>query len=196
LRKLVLSTLALAVLGGGVIETAQAEPRNPKKSKTKTNKLTYGEKISRKIGNHIQGTHYCQMKMNRPRTEVRLLFTKQSIQRRRYVLHVWIDRHDDYCDALRKYRRRYSYAGLPPHYHQWLCIHSHEGAWNANTGNGYYGGLQMDYSFMSTYGGNLLRSKGTANNWSPLEQMWVAENAWGTRGFYPWPNTARMCGLI
>ena len=22
-----------------------------------------------------------------------------------------------------------------------MCIHSHEGSWNANTGNGYYGGL-------------------------------------------------------
>ncbi|HXH87243.1 MAG TPA: hypothetical protein VNI55_01370, partial [Gaiellaceae bacterium] len=26
-----------------------------------------------------------------------------------------------------------------------LCIHRYEGAWNANTGNGYFGGLQMDY---------------------------------------------------
>lgn len=29
------------------------------------------------------------------------------------------------------------------HYSGWLCIHSREGAWNANTGNGYLGGLQM-----------------------------------------------------
>jgi hypothetical protein len=27
--------------------------------------------------------------------------------------------------------------------------------------------------------------------------MWVAERALRAgRGFYPWPNTARMCGLI
>ena len=25
-----------------------------------------------------------------------------------------------------------------------LCIHHYEGAWTSNTGNGYYGGLQMD----------------------------------------------------
>jgi len=32
---------------------------------------------------------------------------------------------------------------------------------------------------------------------SPLEQMWVAERAYRNgRGFYPWPNTARYCGLI
>lgn len=54
----------------------------------------------------------------------------------------------------------------------------------------------MDYGFMATYGGKLLRSKGTADHWTPLEQMWVAEEAYKSRGFYPWPNTARMCGLI
>ena len=30
-----------------------------------------------------------------------------------------------------------------------------------------------------------------------VEQMWVAERAYRSgRGFYPWPNTARSCGLI
>lgn len=84
----------------------------------------------------------------------------------------------------------------PPHYASWLCIHAGEGSWTANTGNGFYGGLQMDYGFQQTYGPELLRSKGTADHWSPLEQMWVAERAYRSRGFYPWPNTARACGLI
>src|SRR5438876_5647928 len=35
-------------------------------------------------------------------------------------------------------------ARRPPHLSQWLCIHHYEGSWTANTGNGYYGGLQMD----------------------------------------------------
>lgn len=84
-----------------------------------------------------------------------------------------------------------------PHKADWLCIHRHEGAWNDHTGNGYYGGLQMDLTFQRRYGGYLLRVKGTANNWSPLEQMWIAERAFESgRGFYPWPNTARACGLI
>jgi hypothetical protein len=26
--------------------------------------------------------------------------------------------------------------------------------------------------------------------------MWVAERAYRTRGYWPWPNTARYCGLI
>ena len=184
---LVLVVVASAALMG--TPTAQAE----------ADRVGYGERISKKIVKHIRGTHYCQMKMDRPRTKVRLLFTKQSIHRRRYVLRVWIDRHDDFCDALRKHqkqRRAFGGYGRPPHYSQWLCIHSHEGAWNANTGNGYYGGLQMDMSFQSAYGGHLLRTKGTANNWTPMEQMWVAERAYSSgRGFGPWPNTARMCGL-
>jgi hypothetical protein len=55
----------------------------------------------------------------------------------------------------------------------------------------------MDMSFMEAYGANLLRTKGTADHWTPLEQIWVAERAYRSgRGFYPWPNTARWCGLI
>lgn len=84
----------------------------------------------------------------------------------------------------------------PAHYQAWLCIHRYEGAWNANTGNGYYGGLQMDRAFQRAYAYRLYRIKGTANRWTPLEQMWTAERAWRTRGFHPWPNTARRCGLI
>ena len=72
-----------------------------------------------------------------------------------------------------------------PHKAQWLCIHHGEGVWNAHTGNGYYGGLQMDISFQRSYGGYLLRLKGTANHWS-YEQMWVAERAFGSgRGSIP-----------
>ena len=84
----------------------------------------------------------------------------------------------------------------PPHKRQWLCIHHFEGAWN-DPNAPYYGGLQMDLSFQRTYGRHLLETKGTADHWTPLEQMWVAERAHRAgRGFYPWPNTARYCGLI
>jgi len=95
----------------------------------------------------------------------------------------------------RAHRARHLAAHVP-HKRDWLCIHRYEGAWTSATGNGYYGGLQMDISFMRHYGAQLLRTKGTANHWTPLEQMWVAERAYKTRGFYPWPNTARYCGLI
>lgn len=76
------------------------------------------------------------------------------------------------------------------------CVHRYEGSWDAATGNGYFGGLQMDLGFQHTYGRELLSAKGTANRWTPAEQMAVAITAYATRGFYPWPNTARRCGLI
>lgn len=94
-----------------------------------------------------------------------------------------------------------NHALNPPHKKQWQCIHRYERdpsqGWKTRTGNGYYGGLQMDISFQRSYGSKLLKKKGTANNWMWYEQMWVAERAYSSgRGFYPWPNTARYCGLI
>lgn len=95
----------------------------------------------------------------------------------------------------------------------WICIHRSEGSWPANTGNGYFGGLQMDKTFQRTHGLDFYLSKGTANNWTPKEQIIVAERAkrgiytsyshgriffWQgkPRGYAPWPNTARDCGLL
>lgn len=92
-------------------------------------------------------------------------------------------------------------AARPPHLQAWLCIHRFERnpgqGWGTRTGNGYYGGLQMDLGFQRKYGTHLLRSKGTADRWTRLEQMWVAERAYRAgRGYWPWPNTARACGLL
>ena len=87
-------------------------------------------------------------------------------------------------------------ASRPPHRAGWLCIHHFEGAWN-DPNAPYFGGLQMDLSFQRRYGRELLRRQGTANHWTPLEQMWVAERAHRSgRGYDPWPNPARSCGLI
>jgi hypothetical protein len=86
-------------------------------------------------------------------------------------------------------------ANHPPHFVGWLCIHHYEGSWT-DSGGPYWGGLQMDLSFQATYGGWLLRHKGTADRWSPLEQIWTAVRASRVRGFSPWPNTARYCGML
>lgn len=97
----------------------------------------------------------------------------------------------------RKYAGTYGNWRLPSQYANWMCIHGFEGAWN-DPNSPYYGGLQMDIDFQRAYGWRLLKFKGTADHWAPMEQMWVAEHArtTGNRGFYPWPNTARWCGLI
>ena len=73
----------------------------------------------------------------------------------------------------------------------WLCIHSREGAWNANTGNGFYGGLQMTYGWM----GLVTR----ADLLSPAQQMRAAETGYRRSGYSrswllgQWPNTAPPC---
>ncbi len=92
-------------------------------------------------------------------------------------------------------RAAHRIAQHPPHLRDWMCIHHYEAAWT-DVGSPYWGGLQMSLTFQARYGGWLLRSKGTADHWTPLEQMWTAEKALKSRGFWPWPNTARMCGLL
>ena len=77
-----------------------------------------------------------------------------------------------------------------------LCIHRHEGPWDSNSGNGYYGGLQMDLAFQGLYGAEFLHRWGTAEAWPAWAQLQTAIRAYRSgRGFGPWPSTARACGL-
>jgi hypothetical protein len=78
-----------------------------------------------------------------------------------------------------------------------LCIHRFEGSWTSNTGNGYYGGLQFDQAFQRLYGPEFVVRFGTADNWPVWAQLQAAVRAYQSgRGFTPWPNTARVCGLL
>jgi hypothetical protein len=93
-------------------------------------------------------------------------------------------------------RRARWLAAHPPHESAWLCIHRFEGSWN-DSGDPYWGGLQMDRGFMLTYAPSVLLRRGWADRWTALEQMWVAERAMRSgRGYSAWPNTAHFCGLI
>ena len=112
--------------------------------------------------------------------------------------------------TLRLWQRRSAAAALAVALHadrrpampSWLaddfnCIHRYEGAWTSNTGNGYYGGLQMDLEFQHLYGADFLARFGTADAWPSWAQLQAAARAYAAgRGFGPWPNTARACGLI
>ncbi len=181
LRLLVLMC-ALAFAGGALTES-EAEPA--------TATSTFVAEL-RAIDRYRAETWRWQALMTKPRTPT--FYTERRSRDKAYLQWVrglWQRR------AVRAERL----AQNPPHRSQWLCIHRYERhpaqGWATRTGNGYYGGLQMDLSFQRTYGGELLRRKGTADRWTAAEQMWVAERAYRSgRGFYPWPNTARYCGLI
>jgi hypothetical protein len=107
-----------------------------------------------------------------------------QLKRQSHVLHSYR------ATAARPLRLRLERFGA------WVCIHRHEAAWN-DSGDPYWGGLQMDRGFMRRYAPRVLLRRGLADRWTPLEQMWVAERAYQSgRGYYPWPHTARACGLI
>lgn len=78
-----------------------------------------------------------------------------------------------------------------------LCIKHYEsdgdGGWRANTGNGYYGGLQMDLSFQHAYGWIYLSRWGTADRWPAWAQLSAGHRAVASRGYAPWPQTRRYC---
>jgi hypothetical protein len=74
----------------------------------------------------------------------------------------------------------------------WACIAQHEsgGNWAANTGNGFYGGLQFTIQTWQAYGGS-----GNPANASIAEQEAVAQRVLAAQGWGAWPNTSRVCGL-
>ena len=121
--------------------------------------------------------------------------TKQDLRQQ-------IQKRNDTIHKLKVVNHRLTIAYLngpgyvSPRDASWECIHSHEGAWNANTGNGYHGGLQMNSNFQSTYGPEFVQRWGGAENWPIWAQKLAADRAHAVRGYNPWPNTARMCGLL
>jgi hypothetical protein len=143
--------------------------------------------LVRQIRRYRRATWHWQLVMGARRTPAsKIGLAKPGREYKVWMRNLW----------KRRANRARRKAARPPHKAAWLCIHRYEGPWN-DPNPPYYGGLQMDLTFQRMYGARLLRRKGTANHWTPLEQMWVAERAHRSgRGFYPWPNTARYCGLI
>jgi hypothetical protein len=184
----VLVALAVAIVPQATARQHSAERDNAARASAASRIVE--ARMSARLLRHIVArrdeTWRWQRTMLRPRTPFGNSANHvQSLRYRKWVLGLW---HRRAVAAKRK-------ALNPPHKAQWLCIHRYEGSWT-DSGSPYYGGLQMDLGFQQTYGLVLYRAKGTADHWTPLEQMWVAERAYTTRGYWPWPNTARYCGLI
>lgn len=86
-------------------------------------------------------------------------------------------------------------SATPPHLALWQCVHRQERtAWN-DSGAPYWGGLQMGSWFIGHYA----HPPGTPDQWSPLTQMWVAENAYRREHYSrswlwgQWPPSRGVC---
>ena len=194
-RLLAAACLSAVALGAGVLapsslaedEPAPAETTTPTEATVDIGNFLLGD-----IRRYRRQVWRWERLMQLPRTRAYSTAERSNDREQRLLIrNAWKAKA-----ALRKRQ-----AAHPPRLKAWLCIHRHERhphqGWATATGNGYYGGLQMDLTFQRQYGAELLRTKGTADRWTPYEQMWVAERALRAgRGFHPWPLTARRCGLI
>lgn len=179
-----LSVLA-AVLAVLAVVSAVAGATNPKRPavprKPKREKVALLRQVNPTVTRRVRDTTWrWQALMGMPRTRpVGPLGSRRTL--------IYWRRHAHYVQHV---------AARPPHRRGWLCIHRFEGSWN-DGGDPYWGGLQMDRGFMRSYAPRALLRRGWADHWTALEQMWVAERAHRSgRGFWPWPSTARACGLL
>jgi hypothetical protein len=125
--------------------------------------------------------------------------------RRPRILTHWMHRH---AHALHRYhhwqkvqraqaRAHVSVGGSPwtaAWYQGAMCVHSKEGAWNSNTGNGFYGGFQyMESTWLNSGGGKYASRADLA---TPHDQLLVTWHVTSSSGWGQWPNTAAACGLL
>ena len=67
------------------------------------------------------------------------------------------------------------------------------GRWHINTGNGYYGGLQISRSTWAGYGGRKLAT--LPSRATKSEQIVVGERIRRHQGWGAWPSCAKRLGL-
>ncbi|MYR42534.1 transglycosylase family protein [Streptomyces sp. SID5910] len=67
------------------------------------------------------------------------------------------------------------------------------GAWSQNSGNGYYGGLQLSQDVWERYGG--LGYASSADQASRSQQIAVAEKVLAAQGIAAWPTCGLLAGL-
>ena len=87
-----------------------------------------------------------------------------------------------------------AYAGPRASDAQWEQVARCEsgGNWHLNTGNGYYGGLQVSSSTWSSYGGHQYASR--ADLASRAEQIDVGNRIYAADGWAPWPTCGPSAG--
>ena len=182
-----LALSVVAVLFGGATSVAQA--RSVATSCPGVVKSIYQERgatraLERKMGHNPSRSNFNASKV-------------KSCAYAHWVHRMWRWMHGKRQSEYQHWKKQREITSPSWLVNAFMCIHRYEGAWNSNTGNGYYGGLQMDIAFQSRYGGTYMTRWGTADNWPMWAQIDTAVRAYRSgRGFSPWPNTARFCGLL
>lgn len=78
------------------------------------------------------------------------------------------------------------------------CVREHEGSWR-DPNPLYWGGFQANWDFhgygYGKRGASYRRRWGTADHWPKFRQIHMAWRGHNARGWSPWPNTSRICGL-
>lgn len=199
LKLLLLTTYAAFAVagGGGTVGRAEADGgvRGGQACKAVINEIKFYRQLTWQWQDARGARHTKVSKMKYP-----------SCEYARWVAQIWIERaHDESLkvkDMIRnKTRELRSLQSAVEEQSQgeitsdWACIHSYEGDWD-DSGYPYWGGLQFDMDFQRAYGPEFLARWGTADNWPPWAQVVAANRAKASRGYSPWPNTARMCGLL
>lgn len=127
-----------------------------------------------------QKVSYFQRSVRKDRTAIAFLTSRHAPRtlERRSELDWYRAAYRWHTSLLRRYSAKLAPA-WPPHHSMWLCFHSIEApgaGWRANTGNGYYGGLQMHegWGYGTSY---------HASDDSQLVQEWAAEHAYKASGY-------------
>ena len=161
-------------------------PADPGRHASQAARIAYDHRVTSRL------ERLAHPKAGKPRT-----LASARLRVNDYELRQWQRRLARAILDVSRHVTRLSLAGPAWLTNAFMCIHHYEGAWNDRTGNGYYGGLQMDWTFMQHYGADFLRQYGTADRWPPWAQIQVAVRAYQAgRGFWPWPHSAPACGLL
>ncbi len=83
----------------------------------------------------------------------------------------------------------------PAHQDPWdnVALCESGGNWGANTGNGYYGGLQFSPGTWRSFGGGSYA--GSAHQATRSQQIAVAEKVLRAQGWKAWPTCSRKAGV-
>lgn len=184
LRTITVFSIALSVTGTAKASATSSRPIEHCRSQSPRRELVCAQRaLRRRRGEE----HWIKARHSR----TLFALTSASYWRARLKFVYWRIRVDR--RSIAEARARMRRAAPIEHVALWLCIHRGEGAWNDNTGNGYYGGLQMTSGWGGVARPDLL---------SPAAQMALAERglqaairrgdelAW-LEG--QWPNSSPPC---